>query len=353
MEPFFSVIMPVYRTENYLKSAAQSVLEQTFSDFELLLIDDFSPDMCGAICDALEGSDVRVRVVHLKKNEGLSGARNAGLTLARGRYVCFMDSDDTIDKTLLESLYNSLKNAPAQAVMFGMCEEYYDKFGRLKSTHEVIYREVNLRDENLRREIILIEQASLYGYACNKAYELAFIKEKGLTFKNVKLIEDIRFNVDFFMDAQSLNCLKTAPYHYKKRGGESLTAKFAPDYYALHMERVRLLKSQYESWGMYDENVKQVLGAVYARFILSALERNCDKRANRSLQARKSFVKELITDELYRELMPYAKPEGRLARAALRVLKSKNEAAILLLGRTVHTVSSSLPFLFARAKQSR
>jgi glycosyltransferase involved in cell wall biosynthesis len=353
MEPFFSVIMPVFRTEKYLKSAAQSVLEQTFADFELLLIDDASPDMCGALCDALQERDIRVKAVHLTKNGGLSGARNTGLSLARGRYVYFMDSDDTIEDTLLECVYDSLKNAPAQAVMFGMREEYYDKDGRLKSAHEVKYREVNLRGEDVRREIILIESASLYGYACNKAYELALIKEKRLMFENVKFIEDIRFNVAFFMEAQSLNCLSTAPYRYKKRGGESLTAQFAPEYYALHMERVRLLKSQYEGWGMYDESVKQALGAVYARFILSALERNCDKRANRSLEARKSFVKKLLTDELYLELMPYAKPEGRLARAAFRVLKSKNVAAILLLGRTVHTVNSRLPFLFARAKQSR
>ena len=353
MGPFFSVIMPVYKTEKYVKTAAQSVIEQTFPDFELLLIDDASPDMCGVLCDALQESDARVRAVHLPKNGGLSEARNAGLSLARGKYVCFMDSDDTIEETLLESVYASLKNGPAQAVMFGMREEYYDESGRLRTIREVKYREVNLRGEDLRRGIIRIENASLYGYACNKVYELAFIKENGLLFENVKLIEDIRFNAAFFMDAQSLNCLDTAPYRYKKRGGESLTAKFAPDYYALHLERVRLLKAQYESWGMYDESVKRTLGAVYARFVLSALERNCDKRANRSLKARRSFVKELLKDELYRELIPYARPEGRLAHAAFCVLASKNVAAILLMGRTVHAVNLRLPFLFARAKQSR
>ena len=351
--PFFSVIMPVYKVERSLEEAATSVLKQNFADFELLLIDDASPDKSGAICDALQEKDARVRALHLPENGGLSRARNAGLDAARGDYVYFMDSDDTVDASLLESVHASLTQAPAQAVMFGVREEYYDGKDRLRAVHEVRCRDALLRGEALRREIIRIESASLYGYAWNKAYALAHINERGLRFETVTLIEDICFNVAFFMEAESLNCLSTAPYHYKKRGGESLTSKFVPDYYALHMERVRLLKAQYEHWGMYDAEVKRELAAVYVRFVLSALARNCDKRAHMSLKARRNFVEELLKSGLYRELMPHARPKGKAARSAASVLASKNAAAILALGRAAHTAHIRLPFLFARVKHSR
>ncbi|MCE5235907.1 MAG: glycosyltransferase family 2 protein [Clostridiaceae bacterium] len=352
-EPFFSIVMPAYNVERSLEEAASSVLAQTFSDFELLLVDDASPDRSGAICDALQGEDARVRAIHLAENGGLSRARNAGLDAARGRYVYFMDSDDVVDKTLLESAHASLERSPAQAVMFGMREEYYDENGRLRTVREVRYKDVLLRGGALRREIVLIEGGSLFGYACNKAYSRGLIEAHGLRFETVTLIEDVRFNAAFFARAESLNCLSTAPYHYKKRGGESLTAKFAPDYYALHMERVQLIKTMYVDWGMYDAKVKRALAAVYARFALSALARNCDRRAHMSFKARRNFVEELLSSELYRELMPHARPKGGYARLASAVLASKNAAAILILGRAVNAVNARLPFLFAKAKQSR
>lgn len=351
--PFFSVVMPVYKAQRFLRGAARSVLRQTFEDFELILVDDASPDESGAVADALAEQDERVKAVHLLKNGGLSRARNAGMRIARGRYVFFMDADDAVDKTLLQCAYASLSAYPARAVLFGMREEYYGKDGKLTAVHEVKCRAARLRGEELRREIINLERASLFGYACNKVYDLDFIREKGLLFETVTLIEDVRFNAAFFTEADSLNCLSTAPYHYKKRGGESLTSKFAPDYYELHMERVRLMKALYETWGMYDAPVKRELGAVYARFALSALRRNCDRRAHMSRAMRKSFVKELTESELYRELMPHAQPRGRAAKASLSILASGNEAAMLLLGRAVYLAEKRLPFLFAKAKQSR
>ena len=90
--------MPVYHAEKYLRAAIDSVLAQTFSDYELLLVDDCSPDGSGAICDEYARSaPEKIRVLHLEKNGGPSNARNMALQYARGTYVCFMDSDDTID----------------------------------------------------------------------------------------------------------------------------------------------------------------------------------------------------------------------------------------------------------------
>lgn len=102
--PIISVIVPVYKVEAYLDRCVQSILDQTYTDFELILVDDGSPDNCGTMCDAWAKKDSRIRVIH-KENGGLSDARNAGIDIARGQYLSFVDSDDYIHPKMLEALY--------------------------------------------------------------------------------------------------------------------------------------------------------------------------------------------------------------------------------------------------------
>lgn len=96
-----SIIVPIYKVERYLKRCVDSILNQTFTDFELILVDDGSPDNCGRICDEYAEKDNRIYVIH-KENGGLSDARNAGLDYATGQYIIFVDSDDFVEPDLLE-----------------------------------------------------------------------------------------------------------------------------------------------------------------------------------------------------------------------------------------------------------
>ena len=101
-----SVIVPVYKVEKYLKQCVDSILNQTFPDFEVLLIDDGSPDSCPAMCDDYARKDPRIRVFH-KENGGLSSARNKGIEESRGNWLCFVDSDDYLAENMLENLYTA------------------------------------------------------------------------------------------------------------------------------------------------------------------------------------------------------------------------------------------------------
>ena len=101
--PEISVIVPVYKAEAYLHACIDSILSQTFSGFELILVDDGSPDGCGAICDDYAARDSRVRVIH-QKNQGQAAARNHALAAAEGEWVCFVDSDDAVHPQMLERL---------------------------------------------------------------------------------------------------------------------------------------------------------------------------------------------------------------------------------------------------------
>ena len=123
--PEISVIVPVYKVEQYLNSCVDSILAQTFTDFELILIDDGSPDSCGDICDKYQKSDNRVRVVH-QENGGLSAARNAGMDIAVGQFITFIDSDDLVPGDYLNTLYMLCKEQHADIAVCGFTEFEHD-----------------------------------------------------------------------------------------------------------------------------------------------------------------------------------------------------------------------------------
>ncbi|MDR2152562.1 MAG: glycosyltransferase [Helicobacteraceae bacterium] len=119
--PKVSVIIPVYKAEKYLEKCVNSVLQQTFMDFECILVDDRSPDMCGIMCDKLAMEDSRINVIHNKTNLGASMARKTGLSAASGDYVFFVDSDDHLEPSMIEKLFNV---AIANAADMVYCDYY-------------------------------------------------------------------------------------------------------------------------------------------------------------------------------------------------------------------------------------
>ena len=125
---FFSVIVPIYNIEKYIKRCIDSVLSQTFDDFELILVDDGSPDNCPKICDEYAEKDHRIKVVH-KENGGLVSARQAGISIAKGDYVFNLDGDDAITSDALMSAYNIILDTKADMVSFSYRVYTNDKLG--------------------------------------------------------------------------------------------------------------------------------------------------------------------------------------------------------------------------------
>ena len=138
-QPEISIIVPVYKTERFLSACISSILAQTFTDFELILVDDGSPDNCPALCDAAAEKDSRVRVIH-QQNKGLSGARNAGINVARGNWLGFVDSDDMIDPTFCEKMLHAAVQAGAE---MAVCNILRMKENKARDS----YQEHCLKDE--------------------------------------------------------------------------------------------------------------------------------------------------------------------------------------------------------------
>lgn len=350
----FSVVMPIYNVEPFLEDAIASVLHQTYQNFEIILVDDASPDGCPAICDVYAEKYENIRVVHHPENKGLSGARNTGLNYVQGDYVTFMDSDDFIEPDLFQSVYDSLTENDADVVVFGCTEDYYNSRGELTKSFVLKPDKAFCKTpEEVHDKVIELEVGSFYGYAWNKFYKTELIRENHLTYRNVVLIEDIDFNIRFFNYAKTLNVLEAGPYHYAKRGTTSITSKYVPEYYAVHRERISLLCAQQKEWNHFGEYEKSILARLYARYILSALSRNCDKRANMTHADRKKWVQDVFKDDLFLELIPSAQPNGAAMGILLRILQRKSVFLCLATGRVIYLVQNKMKSVFVKLKQKR
>lgn len=166
--PTISVIVPIYKVESYLRQCVDSILGQTFRDFELILVDDGSPDGCPAICDDYARQDERIVVIH-QKNSGLSAARNAGLDIAGGAFIFFVDSDDWIAPTTLERMLSALQAEQADMALCNIKLAYPPDYPGEKND-----RIWPIADESLETiemvDKLMLPEAWFYIVACNKLY---------------------------------------------------------------------------------------------------------------------------------------------------------------------------------------
>lgn len=350
-KPLFSVILPFYNAEKTLRKAVCSVLEQTFSDYELLLVDDGSKDRGLLLAERFAKQDARVRVIALEPNGGASKARDAGIREACGEYLMFLDADDTYDRDLMEQVATSLMQAPADAVVWGVTEDTRDRAEQLVASRKITVPAGILRTKaQVRQAVLLLELRSLYGYFWNKAYRTDAWRALGIPIPVQAFNEDIMFNLVFFQNLSSLNILDTAPIHYNLRSEVSLTRRYLPEYYSLAMRRVEGLLHQQMDWGGDTPDVRKSLADLWLRYLLSALERNLDVRAKKKHRDRVRFLKGVYRSFLYRELLPYASPTGFGMRALAFCLRKQWTGGCLLLGRVVHGVKTGMPGVFRRMK---
>lgn len=353
--PYFTIVMPTYGVEKYIERAILSIQKQTFADWELIVVDDCSPDRSGQIAEKYGAEDSRIRIIRHEVNQGVSAARNTGTKAASGEYIWYMDPDDYVDAALLEQVYASIECSPVQAVLFGHVEEYYDKRGSLQYTHSICPKEHCFKTaEELRPHIVELEQETLYGYPWNKFYRLSYIRELKLEYENVKLIEDIVFNIQYFMDIETLNILPITPYHYGKKLEGNLTNKFVPDYFILHRRRIEMLFDQFSYWGICTEEVRSILGSLYGRYILSALERNCNKQAGMDHAQRYRWCRQVFSDGLFNELIPAARAKKSMSlRIALLFFRWKRTILCLTMGRGIYIVRRLMPVVYSKVKSGR
>lgn len=208
-KPLLSIIVPVYDVERYLQKCIDSILAQTFTDFELILVDDGSPDNCPALCDAAAAKDARIRVLH-QKNGGLSAARNAGLDVARGEWIGFVDSDDYIAPEMYEILYKAVQSTGADLALCDYVK--VDETGALCTQTHVAVPQKSLTG----RELLQKAYWTTVQIACNKLYHRTIFAQ--LRYPVGKLNEDFFVIPEICLNTQKAVVVPDVLYYYVQRG---------------------------------------------------------------------------------------------------------------------------------------
>ena len=223
-----SVIVPVYNVEKYLNKCVESIVNQTYTNLEIILVDDGSPDNCPQMCDEWAKKDNRIKVIH-KKNGGLSSARNAGLGMVSGAYVTFVDSDDWIDNDALEKMLRSAHKNKADIVSAG----FY--FETLECTHNQILTEQSYMDNDI---VINLLMDNIRPEVCGKLYRFRLICDLRFD-ENIKYAEDLPFNFNIMLNAQRFYGMNACCYHYLQSSENSITSSYITD-------------ARATSWKMFD-----------------------------------------------------------------------------------------------------
>lgn len=221
VDAMISVIIPVYNVENTLMRCVDSILNQSYKDFELILIDDGSNDNSSRICDKYEKEDSRVRVIHKETNEGVSSARNMGLDVAEGTYITFVDSDDYVETEYLQELIEAFQNGKVDVV--------YMEYNRITASDEKNTYSLPTLKNVFIDDLVKLSETDMFGYTWIKAIRKEFIGDIRFN-ETLDLYEDEVFTCELFAKKGSIAKVNKPIYNYVQSAG-SLVYRTRKEYY--------------------------------------------------------------------------------------------------------------------------
>lgn len=247
-----SVIIPVYKSEAYLDTCVQSILSQSYRDLELILVDDGSPDRCGAMCDAWAARDSRVRVIH-KPNGGVCSARNAGLDAAKGDYIAFVDSDDWLDPEMYAVMMAQVREYGCDVVM---CDCVKEHSGRPELyTHDIrpgFYDRAALETEYFPH-LLMMEHVEYPATISN--WVMVFRRELAQDIRyltGVRYSEDLLFGAQLMYRAKSFCYLKGQAFYHYRMNPASATHQFVPDKWNDYLKLHEGIREAFGNCGVFD-----------------------------------------------------------------------------------------------------
>jgi len=239
MSPTVSIVVPVYNTEKWLLICINSILNQTYKDFELILINDGSQDSSGDICNNIAVEDNRVKVFHVE-NGGVSKARNLGVKNSTGKYICFIDSDDWVSSDFLETLISKQNTYNVDWVISGYVSKYE------KTNTERVYRiDESVSFSNLGAVFIELDLKGIFFTNCGKLYLRDIIIGNNIEFsQSYTMGEDFIFNQEYLFKVNSIAVVDCQNYFYRMAiNSTSLINKYVPEYFEIN---VYLLEKRFE-----------------------------------------------------------------------------------------------------------
>ena len=346
-----SVIMPVYKVEEYVAKAIESIQAQTLREWEFLIVDDGTPDRSGEICDAYAAEDDRIRVIH-KENGGAPSARNLAMDQARGKYLYFMDSDDWAEPEMLEEMVALAERDQAQLVVAGFYIDTYYAKDRYRSDDFRVEDMVFPDREAFRRNAYrLFDKNQLYS-PWNKLWQREYIETEPFRFPPT-FWDDFPFILMVIRDVERVTVTSRQHYHFIRARAESETAAYRPGMYEKREEEHGWMKELYRHWGVNDRASREMVARRHIERLIGCLENLTNSKCEMKVSEKRQAVKQMITHPEVRRSLKIAEPRTGMMKLMLVPIRLKSVTLTLWEAHLITFVKARNVRLFAKLKARR
>lgn len=327
-----SVIMPVFNAEKHLKTSIESVLQQSYADFELIIVDDGSSDSSVKICDEYAVSDKRIRVIH-QDNSGVSKARNAGIQASKGKYILFLDSDDKMDLNLMEDNMKIIERLNPDVLIFNFRYVFSDRCEDNRFKQDELFFGDNKKFFEERLEPVV--ESELMNAPWNKIIRSNLIKKNNILFdERYSILEDAMFSVSVCTFAKTI-CVNSDIYHsYYIWESGSLRTKWTDSRF-LAIKELYKLEKRYCSRFENNKKQMQLFGRIFSKSIFVYMQL-VSVTAELTFKKRKEFLKAVCNDNKVRQIFLNKSfyPNLGVNKGAIRLcVKMKMTSMIIILYR--------------------
>lgn len=303
-EILVSIIVPVYNSEKYIQRCIDSLINQTISNIEIILINDGSTDNSLKILNEYAKKDIRIKIID-KENGGVSSARNSGIEVARGRYISFVDADDWCEENMFELMYDMAEKHNCDIVTSGYSMDNVD--GKNIST-KIASKSIIANNE---QDIGKVIHNSNISYAFTKLYKRNIINDNDIRFnEKLSMGEDATFVCDYLMNINSAGVINRSLYHYVRCNSESLSTKFVEnisDFIEGIWERLDILYAKYPEFKRLEHiDGSSKLINRSKMYIYNNYRKNC----NLTRRERQNYIKYFMNDNKLSKDMVNYKPKG-------------------------------------------
>lgn len=329
--PFFSIIVPIYNTETRLKRCIDSLVNQTFKDIEIILVDDGSTDKSSSICDEYANKDSRIKVIH-QKNAGQGIARNSGLKVANGEYIAFLDSDDYMDSNSYGIIKEAIDKTDADLCAFGYCQ--------LSESGKVVYQSIVHKNEycgkEIKKEFILhffgddpVDEELSGVSSCMSVYRKSIVVDNKIRFLSERKVfsEDTIFNLDFCKYAKKVITIPDILYNYCL-ASNSFTQGYQAGRLELTEKFCDILKDYSRQYDICDDVADRINMVLWVS-IMDCIKQESARISQNGLRHSYNNIKKLVIKESVKKTSQQINKKGIGIKQRILSLAVQNEDAFI------------------------
>lgn len=328
--PSISIIIPIYNGEKYINSCMELLLKQPFGDFEVILVNDGSNDNTKSICDYYSNIDNRVKVFH-KKNEGAGPARNLGIEKSVGKYIMFLDCDDSFNISFIEKMYCKIEKDNVDMVICGHADVDFDNEIEIKRSDILPGKMRFNSNKEIKENYILLRKKRVADVLWNKIYRMDVIKENNIRFPDLRRGQDTIFNIKFYEKCRSISTLNEALYYYRTNDFKTSWLKFPKNHYEIINTESCIVIDTLKQWGVYNEEAEKFQSKHFLEAVIGCFYSAYNPKWKFSFKDRYKYIKDITLKEKVKICANKISGEKLFEKFIIRSIRSNNIIIIMFL----------------------